>query len=138
MRVEDLMTEDPVWIDARATVGEAAQKLDESSVRHLPVLDRGVVIGILSDRDVRTALPKLETIVEDLERFARIIGTPVAEIMTRRVATVEPDRDVHDVVDLMLEHRVGAIVVVDPQSSKLLGIISYVDVLRAVRDLVWG
>jgi CBS domain-containing protein len=58
--------------------------------------------------------------------------------MTEKVATIDPDRDLRDAVDAMLELQVGAIVVVDVPSSKLVGIVTYVDVLRAVRDLVWG
>lgn len=138
MRVGDVMTEDPIWVEATATLGEAARKLDETAVRHLPVLREGVVVGIVSDRDLRSALPDLGELARDPDRFAERLDTRVGEVMTTKVDMVDPDRDLRDVVDEMLEHHVGAVVVADPESSKLVGIVSYVDVLRVMRDDVWG
>jgi CBS domain-containing protein len=58
--------------------------------------------------------------------------------MTREVVTLTPDRDLSDAVELMLEHGVGALPVVDPASNRLVGIVSSVDVLRSVKSLIWG
>ena len=52
------------------------------------------------------------------------------------VLFVHPESDVTEVVDLMIEHKIGALPVVEPGSLKLLGIVSYVDVLRAARDVL--
>lgn len=138
MRAADVMLEDPVWIDVTATAGEAARKLEDSSIRHLPVLDDGVVVGILSDRDMRSHLPPADTILDDPGKLGERLGTPVSDVMTSEVSTVDPDRELQDVVDIMLEHHYGAVVVVDPGSSKLVGIISTIDILRAMREYVWG
>jgi acetoin utilization protein AcuB len=56
MRVDAIMTEDPAWVDESTSLGEAVCKLDESRVRHLPVLRDGSVVGMLSERDVREEL----------------------------------------------------------------------------------
>jgi acetoin utilization protein AcuB len=56
--------------------------------------------------------------------------------MTSDVITVHPESDASEAIDLMIEHRVGALPVVEPDSTKLVGIVSYVDALRAARDLI--
>jgi acetoin utilization protein AcuB len=56
--------------------------------------------------------------------------------MSTDVLSVDPETDVGEVVDLMIEHRVGAVPVVDADSEELVGIVSYMDVLRASRDLL--
>jgi acetoin utilization protein AcuB len=52
------------------------------------------------------------------------------------VVTVNPESDVAEVIDLMIEHKIGAVPVVEADSTRLVGIVSYVDALRAARDLV--
>ncbi len=130
----DVMAEDPRWVEENATVGEAVRILDDVAVRHLPVLRDGVVVGIVSDRDLRSALPPVATLEADPVSLLSWLDTAVAEIMTQPVTTVEPDRDVLDVVDRLLEEHIGAVLVVDPDSNRLAGVISYVDILRALRD----
>lgn len=138
MRTQELMTEDPIWVDASATTGEALRRMFDTGVRHLPVLERGSLVGIVSDRDIRAAFPLLPPLDEHLEDWARRLDEPVSRAMNRHVFSVTADTDVADVVDLMLEHRVGAIPVTDPNGDKLVGIVSYVDVLRHVRRSLWG
>jgi len=133
VRAEDIMTEDPRWLDHQATTGEAIRKLVESRVHHLPVLRDGVVVGVVSDRDLRSAAPAVLALLEDAATAAERLGDPVADVMSKNVLSVTPDTDAQAVADLMIEHHVGAVIVVDPGSDKLVGIISYVDVLRALR-----
>ncbi|GMV12341.1 MAG: CBS domain-containing protein [Polyangiaceae bacterium] len=122
MRVQTVMTEDPIWLDFRATTGEAARKLSDKRVHHLPVLKEGVVIGMISERDLRDAVPDIS----------------VTRVMSDHPVTVTPDTDLKDVADRMIEQHIGAVIVVDPESSRLVGIVSYVDVLRCVREALWG
>ncbi len=122
MLVQTVMTEDPIWLDFRATSGEASRKLTETHVHHLPVLREGVVIGMVSDRDLRDAPP----------------GDSVTKVMSAQPVMVTPDTDLKDVADRMIEQHIGAVIVVDPESTRLVGIVSYVDVLRFVREELWG
>ncbi len=135
MIASDVMAEDPRWVDEVASIGEAARILDEAGVRHLPVLRDGVVVGIVSDRDLRSALP-IRALKEDPMASMAWLDTPVFDVMSQPVTTVEPDRDLRDVVDRILDQHIGAVVVVDPESDKLVGLISYVDILRTVREMV--
>jgi len=138
MRVSDVMLEDPIWVDVYTTLGEVTRRLEESSIRHLPVLRDGVVVGMVSDRDVRTFLPSVETLLEDPAKGLATLDQSVQEAMTSKFVSIEPDRGIEDAVDLMLEQQVGAVVVTDPGTGKLVGIVSYVDVLRAMRNALWG
>lgn len=138
MRIQDVMTEDPIWVDVEATTGEAITRMFDSGVHHLPVLERDVVVGIVSERDLRAIVPLLPPLGEDAEAWARRLDEPITSAMSRHVFGVTPDSDLVEAVDLMVKHHVGAIPVLDPGSDKLVGIVSYVDVLRLLRQSLWG
>lgn len=126
MVVQEIMSEQPFAIEANHSVREALNRLLAQDIRHLPVLDRGMLVGMLSDRDVRSAAA---------EAYAGgspdQLTLPVSQIMSSDPITVDPETDVTEVIDLMLEHKVGALPVV--VQDKLVGIVSYVDVLRVAR-----
>jgi acetoin utilization protein AcuB len=133
MTVDEIMTPAPVFTSSKATLGQALRLLQQLELRHLPVVDDGRLVGMLSDRDLRTALgPSFESgsAVSNASLEAAI-----SSIMSAAVVSVSPETEVPEVIDLMLEHRVGAIPVAGDEEDQLLGIVSYVDVLRAARDL---
>jgi acetoin utilization protein AcuB len=116
----DIMTVRVVTIRQTATVREALKTLAELDVRHLPVVDeREELVGMISERDLLR-----------LRRSHDVLGQAVSEVMSADVLVVNPATHVDEIIDLMTEHRVGAVPVVDSE-SQLAGIVSYVDVLRA-------
>lgn len=134
MIVEDVMTPEAVVVGPTATVYEALTTMFDVGVRHLPVVDEGELVGMLSDRDLRGvwAPPPFEPDVEASDPM----GQPVSERMSGDVISVTPDTDLREVVDLMLEQKIGAVPVVESGTQDLVGVVSYVDVLRAARDLL--
>ena len=68
------------------------------------------------------------------DEVSRFMAEPISKFMNTAVLSVEPEDELRDVVDLMLENKIGAVPVVEPDSLKLVGIVSYIDVLSAVRD----
>lgn len=121
MIAADVMTDDPRTVRMDDSIGEAWQVLRELDVRHVPVVnDDGDLVGILSERDLsgrtRESLP--------------VSTLRVADVMSGSVVSVNPQTDLREVIEALLEHRIGAIPVVDGE-SKVVGIISYVDVLRS-------
>ena len=111
------MTKRPVFIGEKARIREAMDVLQSLEIRHLPVVnDEREVVGMLSDRDLREV------------RSDRMDGR-VTEIMSTNVFSVEEEDDIEDAVELMLDNKIGAVPVVDGEGA-LVGIISYVDVLR--------
>ena len=128
MRVADWMTPDPVTIAPGATAGEALALMRQRRIRHLPVVDGGRLVGMLSDRDLRTALPSA-VVLGELEEDDPAASRPVAEIMTADPLTIPPSQPVEEAARLLTEQRIGAVPVVD--GPRLLGILSADDLLRA-------
>ncbi len=131
MLTKDIMTENPVTATELMPVAEALALLFELDVRHLPVVRGRELAGIISDRDLRAfSAPSEDEAIEALER-ARAAN--VGSFMNTDPICVDPETDVKEVVELMLSNRVGAIPVCDLDTGDLVGIVSYVDVLRAVQ-----
>lgn len=135
MQVAEIMTREVETVNATATVGEAVDVLSELNVRHLPVLNEGELIGVLSDRDLRSLGLWPGSELGSYEEINKKYQMLVSSIMSGDVLTVDESTTVPDVIDLMLEQGVGAVPVVDDHGAELVGIISYVDILRALRDL---
>lgn len=128
MVVSEIMTPAPYTVEVTQSAREAMLQLSMADIRHLPVLDDGTLVGMVSDRDLRGLSAQVLT-GSDL---SDMLDVPVSEIMSSDVLTVAPEADVTEVIELMLEHRVGALPVVS--DSQLLGVVSYVDVLREAQS----
>ena len=131
MKAPDIMTEQVRTVRADEPVAVALELLAAAEARHLPVVNaRGELEGILSDRDLRGLLGRYD---EDPERFAEAWNAAsmrVGAVMTADPITVDPQADVEDIVGLFVEEKIGALPVVDTD-RRVLGIITYIDVLRA-------
>jgi acetoin utilization protein AcuB len=131
------MTRNPEHIEAGEPVQEAVNKLFELDVRHLPVVDEyGELVGIISDRDVREFSQPYDAQYENLGPNNEREATPVNNIMEPGVISVHPEDDVTEVIDLMIDHKIGAVPVVDALDSSLVGIVSYVDILREAAEVL--
>jgi CBS domain-containing protein len=131
-----IMSRNPIVIDGSATVQDAADVMFTAEVRHVLTVEQGELIGMVSDRDLRSyVLPHSEQISRAEEARARL-GASVRTVMRQELITVTPDTPAADIIDLMLRENIGAVPVLRPGSHQLLGLVSYVDVLRAVRALL--
>jgi CBS domain-containing protein len=100
------------------------------------VLDGDTLVGVVSDRDLRNLeLPALVEL-ENLGQAQELARRPIGDVMSSNVISVSPETEVSEAIDLMIEQKIGAVVVVEADSDKLIGIVSYIDVLRAARDLL--
>jgi CBS domain-containing protein len=133
---EEIMTENPVTVSESASLGEALEILSELEIRHLPVVRKGEVVGMLSDRDLRALGLSTTADVERMDAIRSSLTARVTTLMTGDVVTVDRDTNLPDIVDLMISEKIGAIPVVDPESDVLVGIISYIDILKAIRDVI--
>src|SRR6185503_14109219 len=135
MNVREIMTPEPYAVSVTSSVRHALRMLAEADVRHLPVVEEGGLVGIVSDRDLRSFGAIGAEAIEQPDEARRALAEPVTSVMSGGVVTVYPESDVTEAIDLMIEHRIGAIPVVEAGSTRLVGIVSYVDALRAARDL---
>jgi CBS domain-containing protein len=136
LRAEDMMTRQPVTMDITGTVQEAADLMFAADVRHIPVVEHGTLVGMISDRDVRSyMLPRSERIFQADEARARLAES-IRAVMPSEVMTIRPDTPVAELLDIMLEEKIGAVPVLAPDTGELIGMVSYIDVLRAVRPFL--
>lgn len=134
--LREVMSHDPHTLPASATVREAIERLEAGPVRHLPVMDGKRVVGIVSERDVRPwrqALWDLEAGEATVAAVAAL-QQPVRKVMRTDVLFLRSERPVADAIDVMLDFRIGAVPVVD--DGRLVGIVSYVDLLEYLRLLL--
>ena len=132
MRAKDIMTENPVTATELMSVAEALGLLYELDVRHLPVVRGRELVGIISDRDLRVFSGPSEDNAIDAVEAAR--SSTVGNIMKTSPVKVEPEASIAELTELMLLHRVGAIPVADLDTGDLIGIVSYVDLLRVLQE----
>jgi acetoin utilization protein AcuB len=128
-----MMTRHPVTIDITGTVQDAADMMFGADVRHLPVVTNHTLVGMISDRDVRSyVLPRSEQILHPDKARARLAES-VRAVMRSDVLTVRPDTPGAALLDILLKEHIGAVPVLAPDTGELIGIVSSIDVLRAAR-----
>jgi len=132
MFVSKSMTRKVVTVHPETPLLEARQLLKIHRIRHLPVVDEAhKLIGIVTDRDIRSALPAECFAQEDKQPDLSLCeDLTVAQAMTRDPATISPENTIEDALLLIQRMRVGAFPVVD-RSRQVIGILSVRDLLRA-------
>jgi acetoin utilization protein AcuB len=137
MLVKHRMTRDPITVTPDDTLAHSLQLTRTHRIRHLPVVGRDERLsGILSDRDIRLAMPSPLT-VEDAERFDFLDRTPVAAVMTRKVITVEENETIENAARQLYRHRIGSLPVID-REKRLRGILTETDILHAFVQILGG
>jgi acetoin utilization protein AcuB len=130
MTIRELMTGGLITVHPDTSVQDARNLLAKEKIRHLPVTGPGgVLAGIVTDRDIRLNLPSRATSLSAQEITHLLSRLTVGEIMTRSVITIGPDRPVREGAHLMLDHKIGALPVLD--DGHLIGIITETDIVRA-------
>lgn len=132
MLVSRSMVSEVITIDKDDSVFDAQDRMSQNGIRHLPVVDAdNKLLGIVTDRDIRSALPysliKKEGSAEEREKLARL---SVKDIMTSNPKTISPMYTIQDALLMIQKEKVGAFPVVD-DDGKLKGILSVRDLLRA-------
>jgi acetoin utilization protein AcuB len=128
--VEDSMTQEVVTVGPDTMVAEALEICQERRIRHLPVLEKGRLLGLITDRDLRTAVPALG----DREHIAALKQMRVADKMTRQVIMAYPLDPLERAARAMYKRKIGCLPVV--RGGDLIGIITASDVMRAQVGLV--
>lgn len=138
MNVGDIMTRDVLSLEIDHSVNLAAAVMHWRHIRHLPVTERGKLVGLVTHRDIaRAQAALLATPSHDLlHDDANALTVPVLHIMHRDVWRVTADTPVLEATRIMLDHKFGCLPVVD-EDDQLIGIITEVDLLRLlVNDLL--
>ncbi|MDK9708806.1 MAG: CBS domain-containing protein [Desulforhopalus sp.] len=132
MFVSERMSKDLITVGPDVTIFEAKKLMVEKEIRHLPVTDvAGKLLGIVSDRDIRAAMPSTLLKKSDYDStLAKIMNYPVRDIMTSNPLTIYAYYTIQDSLLVMQKKKVGALPVID-QDGYLKGLLSVRDLLRA-------
>ena len=136
MYISNYMTSDPITVAPELLLPEARRILNEYDIRHLPVVDEERrLIGIVSDRDLRSAYPSsVKSRSEKILDFEHVEKTTVADIMTTDCSTLDLDATLDDALAIFDADKVGGIPVVS-ESGVVLGIFSLMDLNAAYHNL---
>ena len=129
LRVKDLMSTALEVVSPDDHLHEALTKMNRAGYRHMPVVANDILVGIITDRDVRLAVNSPFVGAEsDLTREAVLDGVQIDDCMTRDPQCVSSSTPLHEVADLLTLNKFGAMPVVD--EGELVGMISYIDFLK--------
>ncbi|MGI6405888.1 MAG: CBS domain-containing protein [Syntrophaceticus sp.] len=135
MRVRDKMTSDPVFITPQTTIADALAMMREGNFRRLPVLDRGKLVGIVTDRDLSEVSPSPATSLSVFELNYLLSSTKIKAIIKKQqVISISPDDYLEKAALVMRDHQIGGIPVVE--DNKLVGIITESDIFDAFIELM--
>jgi acetoin utilization protein AcuB len=133
MRVRDIMTKDLVSVGPADPLIEVRALFYRRRIRHVLVVEEGFLKGVISDRDVLSAMsPFLDTHLEE-QRDVSTLGTRADAIMTPSPIAVGPDDHVDVAMKRMLDHRISCLPVVSAE-GKPVGIVTTADMLRVSLD----
>jgi len=110
------------------TVGRARDIMKMKKIRHLLVMDGSELVGVITDRDVRSHLSsRIDTPIESSED-EKTLETKIHKVMTRDLITVSPDAPIGEAASLLLKHKIGCLPVIDKDGSAV-GIVTDADFL---------
>lgn len=131
--IKEFMTKNPIVLTPGETMADAYEKMKNHQIRHLPVVNENKeLVGIFSDRDLHHASFPRETEsgwYYDKERLKMI---NLNHFMTKDPVTLMPESTLKEAAEIMARTRFGCLPIVSPGTRQLVGIVSYVDVLREI------
>ncbi len=122
--VHTIMTRGVETTDPGESVAHALERMLELGVRHLPVVDGGRLVGMLSDRDLLRTQLDLATDPQE---------TPVHAVMTRDIITTRPTRPITEAARLMIDNKISGLPVIDAQNA-VVGMVTTEDMLKLAVD----
>jgi acetoin utilization protein AcuB len=136
LHVRDITPKEVVTAPPEMSLAQAQQCMRDKGIRHIPVVSGTQLVGIVTDRDIRAAMPSPATTLSRGEMAYQIDTTPISTCMTREVVAIGSHMDMAHAARLLLEYRFGCLPVVD--AGTLVGVVTQIDCLRAFLALEEG
>jgi len=130
------MTSPVVTVKPSTLLLDAALTLRSAAMRHLPVVEDGFLVGLISDRDIQRCAPSRLIPISEEGYNAVFSDTPVSRVMTREPLSIPPDTTLIDAINLMQESRYGCLPVVE--NNALVGILTRGDLVEILLRLLTG
>jgi acetoin utilization protein AcuB len=134
MLVKNWMAKTVITVDANASMLDAMNLQKKHHIRMLPVMDKGTLVGVVTDRDLRSASASDASALEIHELLYLISKIKIKDIMTANPVTVPVDYTMEETAELLLEHKISGVPVLDHQGG-VVGAITQTDILRALISL---
>lgn len=127
--VRNWMTSNTITLASDTALPDAYEIMLENKLRRVPVMDNGVLVGIVTLSDLRRGNPPVGFDLDIFKTVEKLSKMEVHQVMTTNVHTISPTESLVDAAHLMLKHSVRVLPVLD--GDKLVGVISRSDILRA-------
>ena len=134
MLVKNWMSKKVITVDADESMHHAVGLLKKNNIRMLPVMKKGKLAGILTDRDIKKASASDATTLDIHELFYLLAKIKVKDIMTRKPITVTPDWTVEETAELLLQNKISSAPVLDERGT-VVGVITQTDIFRVLISL---
>lgn len=134
MYVRQFMTSQVFTVSPEESIADTMVLMREKKINKLPVMDKGKLVGFVTDGDLREVSPSPATTLSIFELNYLIAKTPIREVAVKRVITCQPDTKLEDAALLMREQKISGLPVLD--NGKLVGIITATDILDAFLDIM--
>lgn len=129
MLVEEIMKKDVFTLRSDQTVQDVLDLFEEKRIRHAPIVDDGKVVGIVTDRDLKDALPSMFTVTPKVNPYEK----KVSEIMTANPIIAHPLDFVEEIALVFYENKIGCLPVVS--QNELVGFLTETDLLYTYIEL---
>jgi acetoin utilization protein AcuB len=130
------MSYNVVTLPSNASIAEAKRIMTAHNVKRVPVVDKGKLVGIITDRSIEHVSPSKATSLSVWELSYLLEKTPIRDIMKKDVVTVSPDMDSEEAVAIAQQHNVGSAVVVD--DGNIIGILTTTDFFYKIINPLLG
>ena len=134
MLVRNWMSKNVVSADVDDSMHDAMRLMKQNNVRMLPVMKKGKLVGIITDRDLKRASASDATTLDIHELLYLVSRIKIKDIMTKDPVTVPPDYTVEETAELLLENKISGAPVVD-QKGEVVGTITQTDLFRVLISL---
>jgi CBS domain-containing protein len=129
--IEDVMVRNPAIVQANDSLGAVQATMNRAGVGHLPVLELGRPVGMVTARDLARSMVVPITVLTRQE-IENLLAGPVRWTMSRPLISLPPQTPVRVAIRLMMSEDVGSVAVVDPDDGKLLGLVTRSAILQLV------
>ena len=129
--VADWMTSNPIAIEEDASIIEAIHLLKEKNIRRLPVMRKGKIAGVVTEKMLLTFAPGKSTSLDAWESHYLLSKTPVTQAMNPKPHMVKPDTDIRDAAKLLHDGKLNGVLVVNDKRD-LVGIFTTTNALEAL------
>ena len=134
--ISEFMTRDLIVLGPDETMADAYQKMHSHHIRHLPVVDdEGNITGIFTQEDLQRAYPAHETESGWYYDKRELELLNLRHFMSSSVTTLTPENTLKEASEIMIRNKYGCIPIVSAGSKKLIGIVSYIDILKKIDSL---